>query len=116
MICNSLVMQVCRPTLHTSRAIFARVKEDGLDGPGPRQVGENERTESFNGSARPGGRGHLLAGGGRGGVRVRGRARHGRRGQAGCHCGAGGQAGEQEGQDFVKKMVTEKKYKEDIWS
>ena len=42
-------MQVCRPTLHTSRAIFARVKEDGLDGPGPWQVGENERTESFNG-------------------------------------------------------------------
>ena len=26
-----------------------RVREDGLDGPGPWQVGENERTESFNG-------------------------------------------------------------------
>ena len=28
----------------------------------------------------------------------------------------GARLGEQEGQDFVKKMVTEKKYKEDIWS
>ena len=28
----------------------------------------------------------------------------------------GARLGEQEGQDFVKKMVTERKYKEDIWS
>ena len=26
-----------------------RARQDGLDGPGPWQVGENERTESFNG-------------------------------------------------------------------
>ena len=28
----------------------------------------------------------------------------------------GGRLGEQEGQDFVKKMVAERKYNEDIWS
>ena len=70
-----------------------RIPADGLDEPGPWQLGENERTESFNGPARPGGRGHLLTGGGRGAVRVRERPRRGRRGQAGRHCGAGGQAG-----------------------
>ena len=70
-----------------------RIPADGLDGPGPWQLGENERTESFNGPARPGGRGHLLTGGEHGAVRVRERPRHGRRGQAGRHCGAGDQAG-----------------------
>ena len=28
----------------------------------------------------------------------------------------GARLGEQEGQDFVKNMVTERKYNEDIWS
>ena len=28
----------------------------------------------------------------------------------------GARLGEQEGQDFVKKMVAERKYNEDIWS